>query len=133
LLGKPADRDEARTMLSILRGRDHLVITGFVLLNEAGETLHVQAVVSTVTMRAFSPDELGAYIATDEPYDKAGAYALQGLGGKLVEKVDGCRNTVIGLPVCRVRVALASAGVDLLPYPEGGYCDYCPLMQVGRG
>lgn len=131
LLGKPTDRDDARAMLSLLRGRDHRVVTGFVLLNGAGETLHVEAVVSTVTMRAFSQDELEAYIATDEPYDKAGAYALQGLGGRLVERVEGCRNNVIGLPLCRVRVALSNAGADLLPYPDGGYCDYCPFMQSG--
>lgn len=130
LLGKPADRRDASEMLRLLRGREHYVVTGFVLLQaeEAGATtLHAEAVSSKVTMKAFSEAELTAYLQTGEPYDKAGAYALQGLGGNLVERVQGCHTNVIGLPVCRVRSALERAGVELHAYPEGGYCHFCPL------
>lgn len=128
LLGKPANREEAAWMLRLLRGREHHVVTGFVLLlagDEGRSMLHSEAVSAKVTIRAFSEDELNAYLDTDEPYDKAGAYALQGLGGRLVESVEGCRTTVIGLPVCRVRAALQEAVVGLLPYPDGGYCAQC--------
>lgn len=132
LLGKPADRRDAGEMLMLLRGRAHYVVTGFVLLR-VGETgaiiLHVEAVSSKVTMKAFSEAELTAYLETSEPYDKAGAYALQGLGGNLVERVEGCHTNVIGLPVCRVRSALWLAGLGLLAYPEGGYCPGCPLRS----
>ncbi len=134
LLGKPADRSNARDMLQLLRGRVHYVVTGFVLLQgtEDGDTtLRAEAVSSKVTMRAFDEQELTAYLDTQEPYDKAGAYALQGLGGKLVEHVEGCRTNVIGLPVCRVRAALTRAGVRLLAYPQGGYCDFCKVEVSG--
>lgn len=128
LLGKPTDREDADAMLRLLRGHEHYVVTGFVLLltgEDGDKVLHSEAVSAKVTMRAFSEDELNTYLDTDEPYDKAGAYALQGLGGKLVESVQGCRTTVIGLPVCRVRDALHEAGVGLLPDTDGGYCAFC--------
>lgn len=116
-------------MLYLLRGREHYVVTGFVLLRvEQGgaTTVHQEAVSAQVVMRAFGGREVENYLATGESMDKAGAYALQGLGGRLVERVEGCRTTVIGLPLCRVRAALASAGATLLPHPEEGYCAFCP-------
>jgi septum formation protein len=133
VLNKPADIEDARRMLDLLRGTYHYVVTGFVLARRSGESieaLHQEAVVSTVFMRDFSQNELEAYIATEEPYDKAGAYALQGLGGKLVENVAGCLNNVIGLPLCAVRSALFVHGTDVLPYPFGGYCAHCPLVTA---
>jgi septum formation protein len=132
VLNKPSDPGDARRMLSLLRGTYHYVVTGFVLARLAGdtvETVHFEAAISTVFMRDFAESELEDYIATDEPYDKAGGYALQGLGGKLVDSVEGCVNNVIGLPVCAVRSALRSHGVDVLPYPFGGYCSHCPLVS----
>jgi septum formation protein len=131
VLNKPADREDARRMLTLLRGAYHYVVTGFVLVQEQGHTartLHHEAVISTVFMREFSAAELEEYVGTDEPYDKAGAYALQGLGGKLVDRVEGCMNNVIGLPACAVRSALREHGADVRPYPFGGYCAHCPLM-----
>jgi nucleoside triphosphate pyrophosphatase len=131
LLGKPKDRRDALEMLHLLRGGPHYVVTGFVLLGTrvgGFDTLHHEVVISTVFMRDFTEDELGRYVATDEPYDKAGAYALQGEGGKLVASVEGCMNNVIGLPVCAVRRALAANGVRVLPYPYGGFCAHCPLV-----
>lgn len=134
LLGKPADRGDARDMLQLLRGREHYVVTGFVLLQamkDSNTTLHAEAVSTKVTMRLFEEHELTDYLDTDEPYDKAGAYALQGLGGRLVERVEGCRTNVIGLPVCQVRTALERAGLAILEYPQEGYCDFC-LEIPGR-
>jgi septum formation protein len=131
LLGKPLDRSDAVRMLTILRGRPHYVVTGFVLLRSQGnapETLHARAIMTRVFMRSFSDSELKGYVATGEQSDKAGAYALQGLGGRLVERVDGCVTNVIGLPLCAVRSALLSAGVDVLPAPEQGYCNFCEQL-----
>ncbi|HEX8220922.1 MAG TPA: Maf family protein [Chloroflexia bacterium] len=129
ILGKPATVADARDMLYLLRGREHYVVTGFVLLRiERGvaiSTLHHEAVKAQVVMRAFDEAEVEDYLATGESMDKAGAYALQGLGGRLVARVEGCRTTVIGLPVCRVRAALEAAGAALLPYPSAGYCTFC--------
>ncbi len=134
VLGKPSSVQDARDMLYLLRGREHYVVTGFVLLRieqEGASTVHQEVVTARVVMRAFHDQELEDYLATGESMDKAGGYALQGLGGRLVERVEGCRTTVIGLPVCRVRAALGSAGVTLLTYPADGYCSSCPLQTDG--
>jgi septum formation protein len=131
LLGKPEDRSDALEMLRLLSGGPHYVVTGVALLRVAGgnlKILHHEAVISTVFMRAYGEDELERYVATSEPYDKAGAYALQGEGGRLVASVEGCMNNVIGLPICAVRRALATNGAQVLPYPYGGYCAHCPLV-----
>ena len=131
LLGKPRDRADALDMLTLLAGIPHYVITGFVILQTTADqprTLHHEAVISTVFMRDYSRLELEGYVATSEPYDKAGAYALQGEGGKLVSSVEGCTNNVVGLPVCAVRRALAACGAEILPYPYGGFCERCNLL-----
>jgi septum formation protein len=131
-LGKPADSEDASWMLRSLSGRLHYVATGYAVVARLGagtpRTMSAGAVVSTVWLRKYSDEELKGYVATGEPLDKAGAYALQGLGGALVERVSGCYRNVIGLPLCVVREALAEAGLDVLPYPEGGYCGHCPLI-----
>lgn len=135
VLGKPKSRTDAADMLRLLRGRDHFVVTGFVLLQaeEAGRAtvLHAEAVRTTVVTRPFSDSEMNGYLETTEPYDKAGAYALQGLGGRLIERVEGCRTNVVGLPLCRVRAVLEEAEATLLPYPDAGYCDFCPFATPG--
>jgi septum formation protein len=131
LLGKPKDRTDALDMLTLLAGIPHYVVTGFVLVRTTGNepvTVHHEAVVSTVFMRDYSRSELDAYVATDEPYDKAGAYALQGEGGKLITSAEGCINNIIGLPVCTIRRALIAAGAEVRSYPYGGFCDHCPLL-----
>jgi septum formation protein len=128
LLGKPVDTDDALRMLTLLRGKAHYVATGFVLVSREGttpRTLHSQAVVTRVVMRPFSAEELEGYVATGEHSDKAGAYALQGLGGRLIESVEGCVTTVIGLPLCAVRAALMASHAEVLPRPVGGYCNFC--------
>jgi septum formation protein len=130
-LGKPKDRQDALRMLELLRGREHYVVTGLALLKagQADEVAWVGAVVSRVLMRDYSRTELERYVAQSEPMDKAGAYALQGLGGKLVEQVDGCVLNVVGLPLCEVRRALVEAGAEALDYPKGGYCDFCRVRS----
>jgi septum formation protein len=131
-LGKPTSRDDARDMLRLLRGGPHYVVTGIVLLQateDAPTLLHMEAVISTVFMLDYSDIELEGYVASDEPYDKAGAYALQGEGGKLVSSTEGCINNVVGLPVCRVRRALVAVGEPVKPYPYGGFCEHCALVS----
>lgn len=133
VLGKPRNLDEAREMLLLLRGTDHYVLTGYTLLqNRNGRPVasHIDAEATRVVMRAFSKDELQGYVVSGEPLDKAGAYALQGEGGKLVASVEGCATNVIGLPVCRVRSLLHEAGTPLLPYQPEGYCAAC-LKAIG--
>ena len=99
-LGKPTSRGDARAMLRALRGRSHEVVTAVVVrdADPAGREL-TEAVVSQVLMRDYTDDEIAAYVATGEPDDKAGAYAVQGRGRRLVSRVDGCYTNVVGLPL----------------------------------
>jgi septum formation protein len=112
-LGKPASPDEARAMLRALRGRPHEVVTG-VAVRHAGGPLPAQtaAVTSRVTMRAYGDDEIDAYVATGEPADKAGAYAVQGRGRALVAAVEGCYTNVVGLPLRTTARLLRAAGLE---------------------
>ena len=116
ILGKPVDAEDAERMLRLLRGRSHRVVTAVVV--HRGESLEVGTVAATVVMRPFSDAEAAAYVATGEPMDKAGAYAVQGLGGGLVERVDGCYETVVGLPLCLATELLARAGVPISATPD---------------
>ena len=99
-LGKPTSQGDARAMLRALRGRSHEVVTAVVVRDAepAGREL-TEAVVSQVLMRDYTDDEIAAYVATGEPDDKAGAYAVQGRGRRLVSRVDGCYTNVVGLPL----------------------------------
>lgn len=100
LFGKPADADEARTMLQRLSGRTHRVHTGVAV--RRGEQCDVELVTTYVTMVPINAGLLDWYLATGEPLDKAGAYALQGAGDVLVEHVRGSVSNVIGLPLVTV-------------------------------
>ncbi len=106
-MGKPLDAADARAMLSRLSGRTHTVITAFAIARE-GVVRDSAAVTSRVTFRALSADEIGAYIATGEPFDKAGGYGIQGFGGTFIDRVEGSRDNVMGLPVAEVLAALAA-------------------------
>jgi len=104
LLGKPQGCAEARQMLNRLCGREHEVLTGIVVVAAAivggrGHRYAQELVVSRVLMRHFTATTIDWYIATGEPLDKAGAYAVQGLGGALVERVEGSYTNVVGLPL----------------------------------
>jgi septum formation protein len=109
ILGKPQDAEEAVKMLKQLSGKTHKVLTG-IAIAYAGEIL--AAVCETkVVIRDLSEDEIKQYVATGEPLDKAGAYGIQGKGAVLVEKIDGCYNNVVGLPLTRMQLILAKLGV----------------------
>ncbi len=103
ILGKPHDKKEAKEMLSSLSHRTHTVFTGYALVNHLYPTKNrVRHVCSRVRMRALSPDEIAAYVNTGEPMDKAGAYAIQGIGSAIVAEVTGSYTNVVGLPLCEV-------------------------------
>lgn len=98
VLGKPENETEAFRMLTGLNGKTHRVVTG-VALARAGRVLDSGAAMTDVTFAKSSPETLEAYARSGEPMDKAGAYAIQGVGAKLVEKVNGCFYNVMGLPI----------------------------------
>ena len=111
VFGKPADAEDARSMLRRLSGRTHQVLTGFVLCDRADDAGPAQVVTSRVRFRALSEAAIDAYLVTGEPFDKAGAYAVQGEGRALVDRVDGSLSNVIGLPLDEVGAALRAAGL----------------------
>lgn len=111
VLGKPADRDDARRMLRDLRGLSHEVITGVALVEAPARREASEAVVTRVRMGDYGEEEIEAYLATGEPLDKAGAYAVQGIGGALVASVDGCYTNVVGLPLTTTRRLLEAWGL----------------------
>lgn len=110
VLGKPRDGGEAEKMLSRLAGRTHRVLTA---VATAGPRLAVRAVETRVTFAASPPEALAFYAHSGEPLDKAGGYALQGLGGFLVERISGSHSNVIGLPLVETLSLLQAAGVRL--------------------
>jgi septum formation protein len=104
--GKPADVEEARYMLRRLSGRTHQVCTGVVVWSVAG--IRSFGETTDVTFYDLDDEEIDAYIRTGEPFDKAGAYGIQGLGAMLVKRVDGDYNNVVGLPLARTLRELAA-------------------------
>jgi septum formation protein len=112
ILGKPKDAADAHRMLATLSGRTHQVITGIAL---RGPGVSVSDAVSTdVTFRALSAAEIAAYVATGEPMDKAGAYALQGYAALFTPKIHGDYANVVGLPLCRLTALLRALGLSVL-------------------
>lgn len=110
ILGKPKDQEEACRMISMLSGKTHKVCTGVTLIRTDGEgTICRQksfAETTSVRVAELSAEEIGEYIRTEEPYDKAGGYGIQGLFGKYIEGIEGDYNNVVGLPVHRLYVEL---------------------------
>jgi len=106
-LGKPVDEADAKRMLRELSDREHEVFTGVCLLDAATGKYEVRSVRTGVTFRAISGAEIDDYVATGEPMDKAGAYAIQGGAAKFVSALDGELENVIGFPVVEVRQMLA--------------------------
>ena len=129
LLGKPRDTDEAWDMLKRLRDRPHEVHTAFAL-HRSGDAspFWMERVRTVVTMRPYTDEEIAAYIATGDPFDKAGGYAIQHAGFLPVARIDGCYNNVVGLPLCRVKTALASIGWGGVTAPDD--CD-CEPFDLG--
>jgi septum formation protein len=108
ILGKPADGDDAARMLQMLSGRSHVVLTGVAVIGPAG--IRVEASSSHVVVAGLSSVEIAWYVASGEPADKAGAYAIQGLASRFVEAVDGSYSNVVGLPVALVYRLLCEQG-----------------------
>jgi nucleoside triphosphate pyrophosphatase len=108
-IGKPADIDDARRMLRSLMGRSHVVATGVAIVSPEGSQSFVDT--STVHMATLSVGDLEDYLATGESLDKAGAYALQGEASDFIDRIDGLKSTVIGLPLPRVVAALENMGI----------------------
>ena len=103
ILGKPEDKDDARKMLRMLCGRTHEVITGVCVKSASFEENYAEITrVRFGDLDSFQEELIEKYIDTDEPYDKAGAYGIQGLFGKYIEKIDGDYNNVVGLPVSKI-------------------------------
>src|SRR5260221_2608835 len=110
ILGKPRSTEEARHMLQQLSGRTHSVVTGVALVRlPDGERR--QFIESTLGhFRPITEEEIASYLATEEPYDKAGAYAIQGQAGRYIPRIEGCYFNVVGLPLARVLTELNSLG-----------------------
>lgn len=112
MLGKPRDRDDCLAMLEALAGRSHTVYTGVAVRH--GDQTCTALSSSRVHFRDMSRDEALAYWHSGEPRDKAGAYAVQGLGGVFVERIEGSYSGVVGLPVFETAALLRQVGLDLV-------------------
>ncbi len=102
ILGKPSSRNDARLMLKDLSGQTHEVITGYCICCKARGKFFSESIKTKVLFKDLSEDEIEWYIHTKEPFDKAGGYAIQGLGTFLVKSINGSYTNVVGLPVCEV-------------------------------
>lgn len=132
ILGKPATIEEATAMLVRLGGRDHEVLTAVVVIDPLSGIQREEVTRSLVRIRSLSAEEIAAYVATGEPMDKAGGYAIQGEAASMVEAVDGCFTNVVGLPICSTRRLLEAAGLSIgttgrCSDPSGNLCplDLC--------
>ncbi|MCW5875977.1 MAG: septum formation protein Maf [Anaerolineales bacterium] len=134
ILGKPADGEEARQMLSSLRGREHMVYSGIAVLRTASGEMRSDVATTSVPMRAYSGAEIEAYIATGDPLDKAGAYAIQHPGFHPVAEMEGCRANVVGLPLCHLKRNLEKWNhmlPDDLPAACQAHLQYdCPVSEA---
>ena len=119
-IGKPVDAADARAMLARLAGRTHAVRTEVALVDAAGRALRF-GVRSAVTMKPADDAAIAAYVATGEPLDRAGAYAIQGGGAALVSSYAGCYANIVGLPLCHAFFALRRAGVAMPERPEPAF------------
>jgi septum formation protein len=111
ILGKPGSKEEARSMLKQLSGKTHQVITGYCLCCQTTNDIIAEAVKTDVRFKTLSDAEIEWYIQTGEPFDKAGAYAIQGIGTLLVKSINGSYTNVVGLPVCEVIEFLINRGI----------------------
>ncbi len=132
-LGKPRDAAEARSMLQRLRNRTHQVYTGITLIDTDADRLVTDLAGSAVLMRDYSDAEIDAYIASGDPFDKAGAYAIQHDGFHPADRFDHCFANVMGLPLCHVARALRQLGVEPIsdvPVVCQRYLNYqCPVFE----
>ncbi len=110
ILGKPRTTDDARQMLEKLSGRTHSVITGVALVRLPDVERREFYEITQVQFSALNEDEIIRYLTSGEPFDKAGAYAIQGRAGRYIPKIQGCYYNVVGLPLARLCAALAELG-----------------------
>jgi MAF protein len=113
VLGKPADADEAVSMLQRLRGHEHLVFSGLIALSPSTGQQATGLAQTTVWMRPYSDEEISRYVASGDPLDKAGAYAIQHQEFNPVAYIQGCYTSVMGLPLCHLTGALNRLGLTL--------------------
>ena len=114
ILGKPNSLAEARKMLMTLKGKSHSVITGFTILDSDQNKVLTKSVETIIHIRNLTSEEVDAYVKSREPLDKAGAYAIQGLGSVIVEKIEGDYFNVIGLPLSALVEGLKEFGIRVL-------------------
>jgi septum formation protein len=114
LLGKPHTSKEARNMLAMLNGKSHSVITGYTVLDTGTGKKITRSIETKVWFKKMSSQELDAYVATKEPLDKAGAYAIQGRGAAIVKKIEGDYLNVVGLPLFDLADSLKKFGIRVL-------------------
>ena len=119
LLGKPHSADEAAAMLRSLSGKWHQVMTAVALVDANDiQNKWTSVEITNVKFRDLTEDDIAAYVATGESMDKAGAYGIQGYGALLVERIEGCYNNVVGLPLQLVAKGLRNWGINLYEYKE---------------
>jgi septum formation protein len=111
-LAKPADAEDAARMLRLLSGRNHEVLTGVCVWHQGRRLVHVEP--TRVRMAKLGESEIEWYVATGEPFDKAGGYAVQGLASRFIEGIDGSYSNVVGLPISSVYELLKELGCDIL-------------------
>ena len=116
VLGKPADFDDARRCITMLKGRTHAVYTGLCVIDAANGRLQQAYEKTAVRFRDLTEAEIDAYLLRIEPLDKAGAYAIQGLGALVVERIQGCYYNVVGFPVAKLEEMLLNSNVSLFQY-----------------
>ena len=110
IFGKPRSSDDARSMLERLSGRLHTVLTGVALVRLPDVERRSFVESTLVQFAPLSDEEIGRYLATGEPHDKAGAYAIQGFAARYIPRIEGCYFNVVGLPVARLQHALSELG-----------------------
>ena len=120
VLGKPATQLEARTMLIELSGKTHQVMTGWSMICVKRKRRFSSLANTRVTFKTLSEGEINWYIASGEPFDKAGGYAIQGLGAHLVKSINGSYTNVVGLPLCEVVEFLDNVGLTPFSRPPAG-------------
>ena len=123
ILGKPANGEEARSMLQRLRGHSHKVYTAIAVLDAADDKLITDMCITEVLMRSYSEAEIDAYVASGDPLDKAGAYAIQHPSFQPVESLRWCYGNVVGLPLCLLSRALERIGIPARSEISRAYLD----------
>ena len=122
ILGKPKSREEAMGMLHCLSGQEHWVLTGFSVCHLGKGKSDKEAVQTAVKMKTLSPTEMEWYVQTGEPFDKAGGYAVQGIGSFMIESIQGSYTNIVGLPLCELiqmlnrlgAIAITESGIRIV-------------------